>query len=102
MLSSSPGPIGVFDSGYGGLTILNSIRQQLPQYDYLYLGDNARAPYGPRSFDVVYEFTRQAVLQPSITRWQPISKSLSTAWRVNSYTTSKLRGPYGARALSPK
>ena len=63
MLSSSPGPIGVFDSGYGGLTILNGIHQQLPQYDYLYLGDNARAPYGPRSFDVVYEFTRQAVLR---------------------------------------
>jgi glutamate racemase len=63
MLSSNAGPIGVFDSGYGGLTILNSIRQQLPQYDYLYLGDNARAPYGPRSFDVVYEFTRQAVLR---------------------------------------
>ncbi|MBQ8989360.1 MAG: glutamate racemase, partial [Prevotella sp.] len=63
MLSSSPGPIGVFDSGYGGLTILDSIRRQLPQYDYLYLGDNARAPYGPRSFDVVYEFTRQAVLK---------------------------------------
>ena len=61
MLSSKPGPIGVFDSGYGGLTILHAIRQQLPQYDYLYLGDNARAPYGPRSFDVVYEFTRQAV-----------------------------------------
>lgn len=55
------GPIGVFDSGYGGLTILNSIRQLLPQYDYLYLGDNARAPYGPRSYEVVYEFTRQAV-----------------------------------------
>ena len=63
MLSSKPGPIGVFDSGYGGLTILHGIRQQLPQYDYLYLGDNARAPYGPRSFDVVYEFTRQAVLR---------------------------------------
>ena len=47
------GPIGVFDSGYGGLTILHGIRQLLPQYDYLYLGDNARAPYGPRSFDVV-------------------------------------------------
>ena len=62
-MSESPGPIGVFDSGYGGLTILNSIRQQLPQYDYLYLGDNARAPYGPRRFDVVYEFTRQAVLR---------------------------------------
>ena len=63
MLSSKPGPIGVFDSGYGGLTILHGIRQQLPQYDYLYLGDNARAPYGPRSFDVVYEFTRQAVIR---------------------------------------
>ncbi|MBQ8457463.1 MAG: glutamate racemase [Prevotella sp.] len=60
-LSEAPGPIGVFDSGYGGLTILHGIRQLLPQYDYLYLGDNARAPYGPRSFDVVYEFTRQAV-----------------------------------------
>ena len=63
MLSSSPGPIGIFDSGYGGLTILHGIRQLLPQYDYLYLGDNARAPYGPRSFDVVYEFTRQAVIR---------------------------------------
>ena len=57
----SLGPIGIFDSGYGGLTILDAIRKQLPQYDYLYLGDNARAPYGARSFDVVYEFTRQAV-----------------------------------------
>lgn len=61
MLSSNAGPIGIFDSGYGGLTILHGIRQFLPEYDYLYLGDNARAPYGPRSFDVVYEFTRQAV-----------------------------------------
>ncbi|MCR4583919.1 MAG: glutamate racemase [Prevotella sp.] len=57
------GPIGIFDSGYGGLTILHGIRQLLPQYDYLYLGDNARAPYGTRSFDVVYEFTRQAVVR---------------------------------------
>ena len=63
MLSQSPGPIGIFDSGYGGLTILHGIRQLLPQYDYLYLGDNARAPYGTRSFDVVYEFTRQAVIR---------------------------------------
>lgn len=55
------GPIGVFDSGYGGLTILDGIRHRLPQYDYIYLGDNARAPYGTRSFDVVYEFTLQAV-----------------------------------------
>lgn len=62
MLSSAPGPIGIFDSGYGGLTILHGIRQLLPQYDFLYLGDNARAPYGTRSFDVVYEFTRQAVI----------------------------------------
>ncbi|WP_028899365.1 glutamate racemase [Prevotella sp. HJM029] len=62
-LSQQPGPIGVFDSGYGGLTILHGIRHQLPQYDYLYLGDNARAPYGTRSFDVVYQFTRQAVIK---------------------------------------
>ncbi len=62
-LPQSPGPIGVFDSGYGGLTILHGIRQLLPQYDYIYLGDNARAPYGSRSFDVVYQFTRQAVLK---------------------------------------
>lgn len=55
------GPIGVFDSGYGGLTILKEIRKALPQYDFMYLGDNARAPYGTRSFDVVYEFTLQAV-----------------------------------------
>jgi len=54
-------PIGIFDSGYGGLTILEQIRKQLPQYDYLYLGDNARSPYGTRSFEVVYEFTLQAV-----------------------------------------
>ena len=60
-LPQAPGPIGVFDSGYGGLTILHGIRQLLPQYDYLYLGDNARAPYGSRSFEVVYQFTRQAV-----------------------------------------
>ena len=53
--------IGIFDSGYGGLTILNHIRQLLPEYDYLYLGDNARAPYGTRSFDIIYEYTLQAV-----------------------------------------
>lgn len=60
-LPTAPGPIGVFDSGYGGLTILKKIREALPQYDYIYLGDNARTPYGPRSFEVVYEFTLQAV-----------------------------------------
>ena len=63
MFSHSPGPIGIFDSGYGGLTILHGIRQRLPEYDYMYLGDNARAPYGSRSFEVVYQFTRQAVLK---------------------------------------
>ena len=57
----TPGPIGVFDSGYGGLTILNKIRERLPEYDYIYLGDNARTPYGTRSFEIVYEFTLQAV-----------------------------------------
>ena len=62
-LPTQPGPIGIFDSGYGGLTILHGIRQLLPEYDYLYLGDNARTPYGTRSFEVVYEFTRQAVMK---------------------------------------
>lgn len=61
ILPSAAGPIGVFDSGYGGLTILSKIREVLPQYDYIYLGDNARAPYGTRSFEIVYEFTLQAV-----------------------------------------
>lgn len=54
-------PIGVFDSGYGGLTVLSEIIKRLPQYDYIYLGDNARAPYGTRSFEVVYEYTLEAV-----------------------------------------
>ncbi len=58
---SACGPIGVFDSGYGGLTILRRIRDILPQYDYLFLGDNARAPYGSRSFEIVYQFTLEAV-----------------------------------------
>ena len=53
--------IGVFDSGYGGLTILEQIRKQLPEYDYLYLGDNARAPYGTHSFEVIHQYTWQAV-----------------------------------------
>lgn len=56
------GPIGVFDSGYGGLTVLRRLQHQLPHADFLYLGDNARAPYGTRSYDLVYEFTRQAVM----------------------------------------
>ncbi|MGQ1785388.1 MULTISPECIES: glutamate racemase [unclassified Saccharicrinis] len=55
------GPIAVFDSGYGGLTVLDKLRKRLPQYDFLYLGDNARTPYGTRSFDVVYEYTLEAV-----------------------------------------
>jgi glutamate racemase len=54
-------PIGIFDSGYGGLTVMKEIVTRLPQYDYLYLGDNARAPYGPRSFDTVYRYTLEAV-----------------------------------------
>lgn len=54
-------PIGVFDSGYGGLTVLKDIKAKLPQYDYLYLGDNARAPYGSRSFDTVYRYTLECV-----------------------------------------
>ncbi|MEO6405278.1 MAG: glutamate racemase [Ferruginibacter sp.] len=56
-----PAPIGIFDSGYGGLTVLKEIKAVLPQYDYLYLGDNARAPYGTRSFDTVYAYTLESV-----------------------------------------
>lgn len=59
--NQNAGPIGVFDSGYGGLTVLKEIVQKLPNYNYLYLGDNARAPYGPRSFDTVYNYTLQCV-----------------------------------------
>lgn len=60
-MSLSIGPIGVFDSGYGGLTVLKEIVQTLPQYNYIYLGDNARAPYGTRSFETVYQYTLQCV-----------------------------------------
>ena len=59
--NASSGPIGIFDSGYGGLTILEKIRAELPEYDYIYLGDNARTPYGTRSFDVVYKYTLECV-----------------------------------------
>src|SRR5437870_3312756 len=55
------GPIGIFDSGYGGLTVLKEIEKKLPEYDYLYLGDNARSPYGNRSFETVYQYTLQCV-----------------------------------------
>jgi len=61
VLSAAPGPIGIFDSGYGGLTILKHICGVMPEYDFIYLGDNARTPYGTRSFQVVYEFTLQCV-----------------------------------------
>lgn len=60
-LMHSPRPIGIFDSGYGGLTVFKSIHERLPQYDYIYLGDNARAPYGNRSFATVYEYTLECV-----------------------------------------
>lgn len=60
-MSSSFHPIGIFDSGYGGLTVLKEVLKDLPDYDFIYLGDNARTPYGTRSFDVVYEYTLQAV-----------------------------------------
>lgn len=54
-------PIGVFDSGYGGLTVFREIRKRLPEYDYIYLGDNGRAPYGPRDFDTIYQYTLESV-----------------------------------------
>ncbi|WP_421918220.1 glutamate racemase [Marinifilum sp.] len=62
-MSNKKRAIGVFDSGYGGLTILNEFLKQLPEYDFIYLGDNARSPYGTRSYDVVYDYTLQAVEQ---------------------------------------
>ncbi len=55
------GPIGVFDSGLGGLTVFHDIRKRLPEYDYLYLGDTARTPYGTRSFETIYRYTQQGV-----------------------------------------
>jgi glutamate racemase len=58
---STSGPIGIFDSGYGGLTVMKEIVKRLPSYDFIYLGDNARAPYGNRSFDTVYRYTLQCV-----------------------------------------
>lgn len=61
LLSSKPGPIAVFDSGYGGLTVLEHLVAKLPEYDFIYLGDNARTPYGTRSFDIVYQYTLQGV-----------------------------------------
>ncbi len=57
------GPIGIFDSGFGGLTVFREIKDQLPLYDYIYLGDNARVPYGTRSFETVYEFTKECVFK---------------------------------------
>ncbi len=62
-MNDNIGPIAVFDSGYGGLTVLDKLRKKMPEYDFLYLGDNARTPYGTRSFDIVYEYTLQAVKQ---------------------------------------
>ena len=59
MTDTGPHPIGVFDSGYGGLTIYRASRERRPRYDYVYLGDNARTPYGHRSFDTVYKFTAE-------------------------------------------
>ena len=58
---SSDKPIGIFDSGIGGLTVLREIQKYLPEYDYIYLGDNARTPYGTRSFEVVYQYTLESV-----------------------------------------
>lgn len=61
--TTAAGPIGIFDSGYGGLTVFKEIHKQLSEYDYIYLGDNARVPYGTRSFETVYEFTKQSVFK---------------------------------------
>ena len=81
-ISTPSAPIGVFDSGFGGLSILREIRKVLPQYDYIFLGDNARAPYGNRSYQLVYEFTLQAVKHltlPRPRRCAPFSNVTSPA-----------------------
>ncbi len=72
-------PIGVFDSGYGGLTILDELQKQMPQYDFIYLGDNARSPYGTRSFDVVYNYTLSAVKQLFAMNCQLVILACNTA-----------------------
>lgn len=79
MFSQQPGPIGIFDSGYGGLTVFDKIREAMPDYDYIYLGDNARSPYGPRSFEVVYRFTRQAVMKLFAENCQLVILACNTA-----------------------
>ena len=79
------GPIGVFDSGYGGLTILDKIRTHLPEYDFIYLGDNARTPYGMRSFEIVYQFTRQAV------KWLFVKNSPLVILACNTASAKALR-----------
>ena len=71
MFPQTPGPIGLFDSGYGGLTIFDKIHQLMPGYDYVYLGDNARSPYGTRSFEVVYHLPvrRYCVCLSRVANW---------------------------------
>lgn len=73
---SSSGPIGIFDSGVGGLTVLKEIVDELPEYDYLYLGDNARSPYGTRSFETIYHYTRECVKFHFFSRLSPGHPSL--------------------------
>ena len=90
MFPQTPGPIGLFDSGYGGLTIFDKIHQLMPGYDYVYLGDNARSPYGTRSFEVVYQFTRQAapllvfclLYTPCIAAVASVKRELGNKWAV--------------------
>jgi hypothetical protein len=101
-LPYQPGPIGVFDSGYGGLTILSKIREALPEYDYIYLGDNARTPYGTRSFEIVYEFTLQAVNKLFEMGCHLVILACNTASAKALRTIQMNRsGPEGARSHSP-
>ena len=87
MFSSAPGPIGIFDSGYGGLTIFDKIREAMPGYDYIYLGDNARSPYGTRPFEVVYRFTRRFSMKgASLLSWLAIRRRQRLCVRSSSGT----------------
>lgn len=89
MFPQTPGPIGLFDSGYGGLTIFDKIHQLMPGYDYVYLGDNARSPYGTRSFEVVYQFTRQAVSRLFESGCQLVILACNTARRKRFVRSNK-------------
>ena len=97
-------PIGLFDSGVGGLTVLREVVRRLPAESTLYLGDNARAPYGPRSDDEVRRFSTECLDELAARDVKAIVVAASSSRHSveKRRTSSSERGPYGARALSPR